>query len=132
MAQDDYFVIVYKILKYLYQCMRAGKRPMADDICHESQLFSIPETYWTQIMEELIDQGYVKGIVKVPMTGRGTGIKINPEAAITMRGVEFLQDNSMMRKAKDAAGKGFETVLSSIVGQLPQAMVAAQTMMGNM
>lgn len=123
MAQDDYFVIVYKILEYLYRCMKAGKRPMAEDLAPNGQMYSIPEAYWTQIMEELIDQGYVKGIVKVPSM-RGVGIKINPEAAITMKGVEFLQDNSKIQKAKETAGRGFEMIVSSMVNQLPAILTS--------
>ena len=125
MAQDDYFVIVYKILEYLYQCMKSGKRPMAEDIAPNGQMFCIPETYWSQIMEELIDQGYVKGIVKVPGL-HVTGVKINPEAAITMKGVEFLQSNSKVEEAKHAAGNAFQQLLTGMIAQLP----AVATMVG--
>ena len=31
MAKDDYFVIVYKILTYFYECLKAGKKPQAED-----------------------------------------------------------------------------------------------------
>lgn len=125
MANDDYFVIVYKILEYLYQCMKAGRRPMPEDLAPNGQMYCIPETYWTQIMEELIDQGYVKGIAKVP-TLTGTGIKINPEAAITMKGVEFLQTNSKVEEAKRLSGKAFQQLLNGMIAQLP----AVATMMG--
>ena len=27
MAQNDYFVIVYRILKYLYDCLKKGEKP---------------------------------------------------------------------------------------------------------
>lgn len=27
MAKDDYFVVVYKILKYLYECLKKGEKP---------------------------------------------------------------------------------------------------------
>ena len=29
MAQDDYFVIVYQVLKYLYECLKKGEKPEA-------------------------------------------------------------------------------------------------------
>lgn len=123
MAQDDYFVIVYKILEYLYRCMKAGKRPMPEDLAPPCQMYSIPESYWTQIMEELIDQEYVKGINKVPGL-QMSGIKINPEAAITMKGVEFLQSNSKIEEAKKTAGESFQNILRSMIAQLPQIIIA--------
>lgn len=27
MAQNDYFVIVYRVLKYLYDCLKKGEKP---------------------------------------------------------------------------------------------------------
>lgn len=29
MAQNDYFVIVYRVLKYLYDCLKKGEKPEA-------------------------------------------------------------------------------------------------------
>lgn len=29
MAQNDYFVIVYQVLKYLYECLKKGEKPEA-------------------------------------------------------------------------------------------------------
>lgn len=30
MAKDDYFVLAYRILKYLYECFKAGERADTD------------------------------------------------------------------------------------------------------
>lgn len=27
MARDDYFVIVYQLMKYLYECLKRGEKP---------------------------------------------------------------------------------------------------------
>jgi len=61
MAQNDMEIIVYKILNYLYECMKAGKHPRLEDMGSTCQMFRIPQEYWNQVMEELIDCGYVKG-----------------------------------------------------------------------
>ena len=123
MARDDYFVIVYKILQYFYECMKAGKRPMAEDIQPSCQMFSIPEAYWTSIIDELIDRGYLKGVYKVPGMQMGAGYKITCSAAITMAGAEFLEENSRMHKARDFLGEEFRSVLAGIVAQLPALMM---------
>ena len=49
MAKNDYFVIVYKILSYLYECMKAGKEPAQEDIACDSQLFHISQRYWNHM-----------------------------------------------------------------------------------
>ena len=33
MAKDDMRVIMYKILKYLYGCMKIGRHPALEDMC---------------------------------------------------------------------------------------------------
>ena len=42
MAKDDMRVIMYKILKYLYECMKHDKEAELEDFAWESRLFSIP------------------------------------------------------------------------------------------
>lgn len=114
MAKDDYHVIVYKILAYFYGCLKSGKTPRREDYAPECEMFSIPESYWAQIMRELIENGYLRDIIVVPRA-QGIGIKAGPTAAITMKGVEFLENNSGLRKAKEFLGKAFEVVLAQII-----------------
>ncbi len=45
MAKDDINVIMYKILKYLYECKKAGIRPSEEDIVYNSKLLNIPRLY---------------------------------------------------------------------------------------
>ena len=54
MASDDMLVILYKILRYLDQCSKAGKSPRYEDMCYKSRLFNIQESRWTQVMEEAV------------------------------------------------------------------------------
>ena len=57
MAQNDMEVIMYKILKYLYECMKADVPPRMEDINCTCQMFQIPLRYWGMIMDELISRG---------------------------------------------------------------------------
>ena len=50
MARDDYHVIVYQILSYLYNCLKNGKRIDAQKISHENEYFVINEAYWAFII----------------------------------------------------------------------------------
>ena len=105
MAKNDYFVIVYKILSYLYECMKAGKEPAQEDIACDSQLFHISQRYWNHIISELVAREYVIGIYEVKALGM-YGFVIGRDAAITMSGMQFLEENSMMHKVKNSWGKG--------------------------
>lgn len=118
MAKDDMFVIMYKILSYLYECMKQGKKPNPEDISWGSEMFFIPEGYWKKIMAELVENGYIKDVYIVNSIGSRGGIKFGLEPSVTMAGVQFLEENSMMAKAKSVLGSSFQTVLSRLIGLL--------------
>ena len=60
MAQNDYFVIVYRVLKYLYDCLKKGEKPEAEYLV--ASTYNIPENYWIYILLSLINEEYIKGI----------------------------------------------------------------------
>ncbi len=53
MSRDDYFVIVYQVLKYLYDCLKKGERP-DKDLLNEDE-YSIPKQYWEYILISLLN-----------------------------------------------------------------------------
>lgn len=97
MARDDFFVIAYRILAYLYACMKAGEDP--DMALVSSDKLEISRRYWNSVMGSLVDKGYVRGVkgYKIP-DGHVIYEPENPE--ITMDGIEFLQSNTTLAKAK--------------------------------
>lgn len=98
MAKNDYFVIVYRILTYLHECFMAGERPDVDLFGPEA--LGINNGYWTNVMESIFNEGYITGISMVPRLGAAPGIKLI-NLKITQSGIEFLQENSTMQKAKN-------------------------------
>jgi hypothetical protein len=98
MAKDDYFAIAYQLLKYLYQCLKAGKKPNRDVLCAE--FFEINQTYWEYVIRYLTKDGYIKCthymVEKEYRVGMG-GIK---DAEITPKGIQYLEDNSAFQKVK--------------------------------
>ena len=117
MAQNDMEIIMYKILSYLYECMKAGKQPRMEDMGCTCQMFRIPQEYWNQIMEELIDCGYVKGFRSIP-TKSAQCIFMMDNAGITFKGREFLCENSRMQKAKEFLGSAFAVLLDGIIASI--------------
>ena len=60
MAKDDYFVIVYKILSYLYVKLKSGEDTNPNMITHDSRNYCIfNRKYWDYIMRNLIEDGYI-------------------------------------------------------------------------
>lgn len=97
MAKDDYFVIVYQVLKYLYDCLKRGERPEA--VYLQAARYSIPESYWAYIILSLINEGHVKGIATIP-TKDGIVLGDFQDATITPKGIAYLFENSLLEKAK--------------------------------
>lgn len=111
MAKDDMHVVIFKILAYVYDCMKRGIEVDKGVISHEA--LGIPEPYWVQIMGELVSRGYVTGVSVRPTT---TVTVVNiAKPAVTLDGVEFLMENGMMAKAARVvadAGDFFSKVAS--------------------
>lgn len=100
MARDDYYVIVYKILSYLYQCLKLGKKIDEKCIDNDNKYISINLDYWKYIIVKLIDEEYISN-VQYDRTWCGEIIISNlDQAQITPKGIEYLDDNSLMEKAK--------------------------------
>lgn len=97
MAKNDFFVIIYQVLKYLYECLKKGEKP---EICYLSaSMYSIPEQYWSYILVSLIEDGYIKGI-RVIETKDGIAFGDLQNTIIAPKGIEFLFENSLIEKAK--------------------------------
>lgn len=99
MEKDDMTKIVYCILKELYECMKQGVTVNKADINYER--FGIPYSYWLDILIEMQENGYIKGVMYRATKGTGRAVNYD-DIAITFDGVGFLEDNSVMKKVKEA------------------------------
>lgn len=97
MAHDDMHVVMYKILAYLYFCMKQGIRPEHQHYAYDGDVLHIPEQYWAHIIQELVNHGYVRGFTVFKMWNGDLVVDEN-DPSITLEGVEFLQENSNMQK----------------------------------
>lgn len=93
------YKIIYKILKYLERnngnedCDYRGIMPDA---------LNVAETQWEQLLISMQEDGYIKGLAysqklneKFPHLER----PITPR--ITLKGMEYLADNTLMKKAEN-------------------------------
>lgn len=111
MAKNDMHIVIFRILSYIYSCMKLGEEPVATE--YDFRALGIPEPYWVQVMCELVSHGFVSGVSVVSTT---TGKVVNcAKPRVTLDGVQYLMENSMMNKAAKAiseyGGKLAELVL---------------------
>ena len=98
MAQNDMDVIVYKVLAYLYDCMKQGNNPTNDMLSNGSVLFGmIPDRYYTVIWQEMIKNNLVEGVGISNYDSIEQVVFSNP--TITLQGLEYMKENTMMQKA---------------------------------
>lgn len=101
MAKDDYHVIVYQILAYLYVQLKAGEKVDAKMLEADSNYLKINKVYWTYIIENLYNQGFVSGVVIDKAWGGDLAMVDIEDIMITPLGIEYLTDNSFLKKAKE-------------------------------
>lgn len=101
MAKEDYPVIVYQILSYLYNCLKKGTDVDVKYLQPQGQLFNINSMYWRFILFNLVNDGYIDGVTFTKVWGEKYPQIDNLEnIGITSSGIQFLIDNSFMEKAK--------------------------------
>lgn len=101
MAKDDYHVIVYQILSYLYQRIKKGEKPQPDMLSYDGPLFKINKAYWAYIIYHMSEIGMIEGVAFVDFDGIDIPYPVNLEdCRITPVGIEYLCDNTFMEKAK--------------------------------
>ena len=105
----DNFKIIYRILKALEIAMDADEFDM--DMISAERL-KITENRWTALMAQLVENGYVSGIsVRQSIDGNKTVSVSNP--VITLKGLEYLEENSLMKKAAKVA-KGIKDIVPGL------------------
>lgn len=103
----DNFKIIYKILSQLEKDMDKSAVDI-DAISYE--FLCITENRWLNILEMLCREGYIIGVtINREITGNKNYNCDN--MAITIKGLEFLKNNSLMQKAYKAA-KGLTDLIT--------------------
>ena len=107
MSKDDYHVIIYQILSYLYHCLKSGKAVEPGKLKPDSVYFtangqSINIGYWAYIIYHLQRGGYIEGVVFTDMDNLSVPYPADLDGCmITPEGIEYLTDNSFLAKARE-------------------------------
>lgn len=95
----DNFKAVYKILTALEKAMDL---PEFDISQVGPEALGVTQERWNRYIEMMADVGYIKGIsLRKDITG-GTLVEAG-NARITLKGLEYLQENSIMRMLYNTA-----------------------------
>lgn len=101
MAKDDYDVVLFKILSYLYGCI---KRKYSFDITSFNAVISkqkVNDDYLSSILHMASEEGLVEGLTFTHAWGMNY-IVCNDysDMTITAKGIRYLKDNSKMQEVK--------------------------------
>lgn len=107
----EQFKIMYKILKYLERSMNYDE---FDPLPIMAEQLGVSNTMWANIMKMLVDNGYIGNVeVSVYIHSPIPYISNINIAKITLKGLEYLEENSMMKKCANVA-KGLKETLPFI------------------
>lgn len=107
MAKDDFHVIVYQILSYLYQCLKKGVDIDTKMLSANSPYFIVhgsplSDRYWCYILWQMQSMGLIEGIMfseKIDNLPFERPMRWN-NCMITPKGIDYLTDNSFIQRAK--------------------------------
>lgn len=106
----DNFQVIYRILRYLEQTMDFAEKDTAPIT---AEALGISRERWLELMIMLVENGYISGVA-VRRYVRALPVLSGVEnIRITLKGLEYLQENSLMRKAADLA-KGVAEVATRL------------------
>lgn len=118
MAKDDYFVLVYKLLRYLYQCLKENIPASWDIVSPNTKDFPVGQEYFSYLLSHLLADGYIEGIAEVKKIGGSMRFKETAGLAISPKGIAYLEENSIMKRVGDffgPAGEIANVVISKFV-----------------
>lgn len=103
----DNFKAVYKILATLEIAMDL---PKFDASQIGPDVLGVSNERWARYLEMMVDVGYIKG-VNIKQDILGDIHVTSSNMRITLKGLEYLQENATMRKIYNAA-KGFVEIVT--------------------
>ena len=103
----DDFRIIYRILKHLRDAMDFEE---FDSEGFTAQRFGTNENRFHALLIQLQESGYIDNLEEVRYTRAPQSIQPPIAPRITLKGLEYLSENSMMKKAADIAKGVLEVI----------------------
>ncbi len=113
MAANDYHVIMYEILLYLYDCLKKDISPSREEIETYRQRHEINRRYWSRVIKDMDEYGYIQEI-----QGGQNDADIACYTIITSRGIDYLTRNPLMNAVRDKGADAIQIKTSDIGGAI--------------
>lgn len=102
MAKDDYDVLVYKILLYLYAVFKRKKVFDEEEFKEALKVKEISEEYLINILNSMQEENLIKGLSFINPWG-GEVLLSNDYSCMKIKadGIHYLSENGKMKKVRD-------------------------------
>ena len=124
MAKDDYDYIVFKILTYLYSCLK--RQNSFDKTVFMNMIITkkVNEGYMTDILRMMENEGLIEGLVFVKAWGNEYVVANEIEdIKITSEGIRYVLNNDKMKQIR-------QTILDGTPGAIMELVKFAFSIMG--
>lgn len=105
---NDYFMLAYRVLAYLYGCLKSGTKIRKKYLqpCHYP--FEISRQYWNYVLTWLNTLGYISGVgfLRLPFEDESEVADVE-SITITPNGIEYLLSDHIMRSIAKQVGEDF-------------------------
>lgn len=105
----DNFKAVYTILSSLEKSMDL---PEANVEMFNAKALGVSEERWKKYIEMMADCGYIKGVKITPYINGNVAVDCD-DMQITLKGLEYLQENTIMQKIYKTA-KGIKDIVPGL------------------
>lgn len=112
MTHPDINVALYKFLTYAKECFCKGISPNMDIV---RDALDMDPAYFNNIVRMASDEGLVTGVEWSEWQDYKDQVILPTQWTITLKGVEYLENNSLMAKAKHTIGATFASALASAI-----------------
>lgn len=96
----DNFKVIYRILRFLEKSMDCEE---FDKNSFTAEEFRLNEPHFARLLKMLVDSGYISGVEVWRAIGQEYPRYKAVRPEITLKGLEYLNDNSLMKKAAELA-----------------------------
>ena len=102
MAKDDYDVMAYRILVYLYAIFKCKTVFNEETFKKVSRYYDVSEVYFERVLQMMQREGLIENIIYVNNID-GIPERVTPfeKISITANGIHYLLDNDKMKKIKN-------------------------------
>ena len=111
MSKDDFEVVAYKVLSYLYACLKADVAPSEAKALEVSR---VGRVYFYAVLSSLQSKGLIEPIGEF-RDMNGDVVAMAGTLSITMDGAAYLKENGAMRRAEKFLGSAFAVVVDAAV-----------------